>query len=89
MPKVLVLIVLIGAGCSRALEQAKSTDPAWKLVEVGMTYTQVERIMGRPGTSTGQLGSGSIRMETYEWVAADGSKRGAAFHEGKLVDKLN
>lgn len=82
-----ILAVAFMVSCSRTTMHDKSSDPRWNAVQPGMTISQVEQVMGSPGTLAGTLGDPSNTVELREWVSADGKKLIAAFQRGKLLQK--
>jgi tetratricopeptide (TPR) repeat protein len=66
-------------------QQAQVIIDAYQRMELGMSYAQVQELMGSPGEETEREGN----SVTYQWHNPDDTYVVAVFDADKLVDKLH
>lgn len=63
------------------------TAAAFASIREGMTYAEVQRLIGAPGVELSRLSIAGYTTVIYMWSNADGSNMNAVFRNGDLVAK--
>ncbi|GET37455.1 hypothetical protein [Microseira wollei] len=91
----LIILPLIVSACT--LNSPSVTKAKYDQVKTGMTVSEIEKIIGKPGESSGEISftipgvpnlpSGN-KQAIYQWKNPDGSAMTGVFVDDKLVFKV-
>jgi hypothetical protein len=91
--KVALLLVMLLGAYATLVESVKTpaekpvTLSEFTRVSTGMSYVEVEKIIGFLGTEQSRSELAGITTVMYSWKNDDGSNMNAMFQDGKLVTK--
>jgi hypothetical protein len=63
------------------------TQAEFLQIQNGMSYEEVQRIIGAPGQEMSRSDVAGINTVMYQWINRGGSNMNAMFQNGKLVQK--
>jgi hypothetical protein len=81
----LVLPLLFIAGCGSV--GAKVTLAEFNQIQSGMSYSQVESIIGEPGEKLSESDMAGFHTVMYMWRNPNGANMNAMFQNDKLINK--
>lgn len=83
-----VLIVVVCAGLAMFLQSGTATPETYAQVEIGMTYNETVRLIGRPSETLAQtVTDDGIKEVLYRWNIRKGVTIVITFYDGKVYRK--
>ena len=78
---------LVGDRYLELTEPPVVTQAEFLQIQNGMSYEEVQRIIGAPGQEMSRSDVAGINTVMYQWINRGGSNMNAMFQNGKLVQK--